>query len=119
MESLRDYIGILSASIIGSFIGTASQRNDSVLKIVVSVSSGISCAIIFTPIVSDYFDFYSKIDYAIAFLLGLTGMYIISILMSILETLKNNPKEIISFAKDIFLKDKTTIINNYKDDSKQ
>lgn len=119
MESIRDSIGIISAAIIGAFIGTASKRNDSSLMIVVSLVTGISCAIYFTPIITQYFDVVTKIDYAVAYLLGLFGMSIVSIAMSIVETLKDNPKEIISFVKDIFLKDKTTtIINNYKDENK-
>ena len=45
-------------------------------------------------------------------------MAIISIAQEIVDTLKNNPKEIITFVKDMFLKDKTTIINNnYKDEA--
>lgn len=119
MESIRVSIGIISAAIIGSFIGTASKRNDSSITIIVSIASGISCAIYFTPVISNYFNFTQDIDYAIAFILGLFGMSLISIAMSIVETLKNNPKEIISFVKDMFLKDKTTIINNnYKDEGK-
>jgi biotin transporter BioY len=118
LESIKESIGIISAAIIGSFIGTASKRDDSAIMMIVSVVAGISSAYIFTPILSDYFNVSSRVDYAIAFLLGLLGMSIISILMSIMDTLKNNPKEIIGFVKDIFLKDKTTIINNYNDENK-
>ena len=117
MESIKESIGIISAAIIGSFIGTATRRNDSALLVFVSLISGITCSIIFTPIISEYFGLTKKVDYGIAFVLGLFGMTLISIGQSIVETLKNNPKEIISFVKDMFLKDKTTIINNnYKDD---
>lgn len=117
LESIKESIEIISAAIIGSFIGTATRRNDSALLVFVSLLAGISCSILFTPIVSDYFGFSDKIDYGVAFVLGLFGMAIISIAQSIIDTLKNNPKEIITFIKDMFLKDKTTIINNnYKDE---
>lgn len=119
MDTIKESIGIISAAIIGSFIGTASKRNDSALMIIVSLTAGISCAIVFTPVISDYFKSSDAIDYAVAFILGLFGMSLISIGQSVVETLKNNPKEIITFVKDIFLKDKTTIINNnYKDENK-
>ena len=119
LEYIKESIGIISAAIIGAFIGTASKRNDSTLMIVVSLVTGISSAIYFTPVITQYFDVTTKIDYAVAYLLGLFGMSIISISMSVVDTLKNNPKEIISFVKDMFLKDKTTIINNnYKDEDK-
>lgn len=118
LEFIKEYFGIISAAVIGAFIGTASKRNDSSLMIVVSLVSGISCAIFFTPIIVDYCKVDTKIDYAVAYLLGLFGMAIVSILMAVMDTLRNNPKEIISFVKDVFLKDKTTIINNYKDDNK-
>lgn len=120
MESLKESIGILSAAIIGSFIGTATKRNDTPLMMAVSVASGISSAYIFTPIIIAHFDVGYRIDYAVAFLLGLFGMSIISIVMAIMEILRNNPKEIISFIKDIFIKSESTTIinNNYKEDKK-
>lgn len=119
MDSLKESIGILSAAIIGSFIGTASKRSDTPIMMAVSVASGISSAYIFTPIIINNFDLGYRIDYAVAFLLGLFGMSIISIAMAVMEVLRNNPKEIISFIKDIFFKDKTTIINNnYEKDEK-
>lgn len=101
------------AGIIGAFIGTASKRKDSPFSMFVSLVAGISSAIIFTPLLAEKFGMFGKIEYGIAFLLGILGMSIISIILAVMETLKNNPKEIISFVKDIFFKDKTTVINNY------
>lgn len=114
MESLKESIGILSVAIIGSFIGTATKRTDSPLAMIVSVVAGISSAYIFTPIISTYFGMVDQIDYAIAFLLGLLGMSLISIVLAVLESLRENPKEIITFIKDLIFKNKTTIINHYK-----
>jgi hypothetical protein len=120
MDSIKETIGILSAAIIGSFIGTASKRNDSPLTMIVSVVAGISSAYIFTPIISHYLmnesvgNISLQINYAIAFLLGLLGMTLISILLAITDTLRENPKDIITFVKELFVKNKTTIINNYK-----
>lgn len=114
VESLKESIGILSAAIIGAFIGTASKRTDSPLAMIVSVVAGISSAYIFTPIISGYLGMVNRVDYAIAFLLGLLGMSVISIVLAVLEALKDNPKEIITFIKDLIFKNKTTVINNYK-----
>jgi len=119
LDTIKESIGIISSAIIGSFIVTASKRNDSVLVIIVSLVAGISCSVLFTPIISDHFRVSSNIENGIAFILGLVGMAVISILQSVLDTLRSNPKEVIGFVKDIFLKDKTTIINNnYKDEEK-
>lgn len=122
MDSLKESIGVLSAAIVGSFIGTASKRNDDPLTMAISVVAGISTAYIFTPIIIINFGVSYKIDDAVAFVLGLFGMYTISIIMAILDVLKNNPMEFITFSKDIFTKSKnttnttTTIINNYKEE---
>jgi uncharacterized membrane protein YccC len=112
MDSLRETIGILTAAIIGSFIGTASKRNDSPLTMIVSVIAGISSAYIFTPIISHYLTvgtvidaaISTKMEYAFAFLLGLLGMTIISIVLAVMETIRQNPKEVISLIKDILIK---------------
>lgn len=117
MDSLKDSIGILSAAIIGSFIGTATKRTDSPFSMIVSVVAGISSAYIFTPILSLYINIGIRTDYGIAFLLGLLGMSIISIGLNILEIVKNDPKLIIAFIKEIIFKEKSVTINNYKSDS--
>jgi hypothetical protein len=112
VESFKESIGIIIAAIIGSFIGTASKRNDSPLNMVLSVVSGISTAYIFTPIIVVYVGSEVRTDYAIAFLLGLLGMSIISILLAVVETLRNNPAQIIDILKEVLFRNKTTIINN-------
>lgn len=108
----KESIGIIIASIVGAFIGTATKRSDKVLPMIVSVVAGISSAYIFTPIISEIYTLSTQINYAVAFLLGLLGMSLISIVLAVLESLKDNPKGIIEFAKDIFSKSKTTTINN-------
>jgi membrane protease YdiL (CAAX protease family) len=112
MDSLKETIGILSAAIIGSFIGAAFKRNDGPLTMIISVIAGISSAYIFTPILAHYLISGSTVEaaignqmeYGIAFLLGLLGMTIISIVFAVADTLRQNPKEAISLIKDIIIK---------------
>lgn len=108
----KETFGIILASIVGAFIGTATKRNDKPLTIIVSVVAGISSAYLFTPIISNYLNMTHQIDNAIAFLLGLLGMSTISIVLAVLDVLKDEPKDVITYLKEFFSKNKTTIINN-------
>ena len=120
MEWSKETFGIVLASIIGAFIGTATKRGDKPFAMFVSLVAGITSSYIFTPLVSDYINMSHRVDYAIAFMIGLVGMSLISIIMSTLEVIKDEPKDIIEFAKDYFLRSKntttTTVNNHYEHD---
>jgi uncharacterized membrane protein YeaQ/YmgE (transglycosylase-associated protein family) len=121
MDWSKESVGIILASIIGAFIGTATKRDTKPLSMIVSVVAGISSAYIFTPLIVAHWGWSTPVHNAIAFLLGLLGMSIITIVLAVLDALKDEPKEIIGMIKSaisFFSRDKTTIINNYKEEDK-
>lgn len=121
MDSFRETVSLLISSVIGSFVGAAFRKDESTFNIFVSVIAGISTSYYLTPAIVVIFGLSDPLENAIAFILGLLGMCIITMVMSIFETLQNNPTEIIDYLKLLIrdlLSRKSTTINNYtsKDD---
>lgn len=116
MDSLRETTSLLISAIIGSFVGAAFRKDESTFSIFISVVAGISTSYYITPAIVVIFGLTDPLENAIAFILGLLGMCIITMLMSIFTSLTENPRDTIEYIK-VLIKDlisrRTTTINNY------
>lgn len=104
MDSLKDSVSLLISSVIGAFIGAALRKDESTFNICLAIISGIAMSYYLTPAILVIFGISETLENAIAFLMGLFGMYLLTFTISILKYLMENPREVFENIKSIILR---------------
>lgn len=104
MDSLKDSVSLLVSSVIGAFIGAAVRKDESFFNMCLSIVAGIAMSFYLTPASIVVFGISAELENAIAFLIGLFGMYLLTIIISLFENLRDNPKEVLETIKQFIFR---------------
>lgn len=104
MESLKESVSLLISSVIGAFIGAAFRKDETSFNICLAIVAGIAMAYYLTPALIEVFGISKTVENAIAFLIGLFGMYLLTIVVMVLKALKDDPKEVLETIKQLIFR---------------
>jgi hypothetical protein len=74
IQSIINNLPVIISSLVGSIIAVSRKPQKSRVRSLVNVIGGTYSAVLFTPIIINYFGFAKEWDNGIAFVIGLIGM---------------------------------------------